>query len=468
MTRTEFSDALEAANALPRNQDVIDATKAAVIRELHQLDPSAEIRSTDYFSHSFAPDLVITWKTGSRRKTERPIFLRGSIETAVAAADLTSLGHEDPVILSINRRSASAVFQEDQKLRVRADRQGSKSPGGLLTDASAMQRLTAEDDVSTAPLDELVRRSFIRDARGVIDESKVGVLLPGDAPSTDDEGLTSYHEAVRSAFNSDTAERIERTARIISIAMSGDLTELASEETESLSLTDPEVQSLLPWLLAQSAFNTAPEFWAWITSQLSLAQFERQAQAFAGLDISPIIRAGARVWNGKRSAIVLAEVDDTNTAAENSLGNEWRISGGMPSARIGDWRLYVTSDQRRLTGRDSRSAARWEELLPAMEKSTMRSVQLMGLSRTLNLQSDTSANVLRDAQSIIETIPDSFIVPVATIADDEDETRSISVDFGRLLASADKGASVRALVNAAVVLLGYRTFASGTIDQVLP
>lgn len=497
MTQTQLSEALEAANAHHRATDVIEATKAAVIRELKSLDPSAGIKSTEYFNHSFAPDLIMTWKTSGRKNEERPIFLRGSIETAIIGKDLTALSHEDPVILSLNQRSATEVLGEDRKLRKRVARQAESSPYGLLTDASAMSLLTSNDNSSAAPLEELVRRSFVREARGVVDAERVGILIPSAPPTMDDEGFAEYELAISDTFHEGTSNRIRRTARIVALAQTGNLAELElMSQEDGLSLTDPEVQALLPWLLSQDDFETAPEFWAWIGSRLSLTQFERQAQAFANLDISPLIQATARTWVGKRSALVATgdeieeEIDGAADGEDESVSaseapeiaisrpNEpystevttddqaapvfepddyvWHVSSGMPSVRLGGLRIFVSSDQRRLTGRDSRSAARWDDVLPAFEKMTMRGVRLDGLSRRLNVSADKSESVTGDAQSIIDTIDDSFIVPTAVVADRTDLSKDITVDFGRMLASADQGASVATLTEAAIRLLGYR------------
>lgn len=509
MTQTQLNQALLAANAHPRPSDVIDATKLAVIRELHALDPLAEIRSTDYFNHSFAPDLVMSWKTAGRKKEERPIFLRGSIETAIIGQDLTALSHEDPVILSLNQRSATIVFEEDHRLRKRAAKQVRSSPHGLLTDASAVALLSKKDDSLAAPLEELVRRSFVREARGVVDTAIVETLLPRVTPSSEDEGFDAYDLAISSTFHEGTSNRIRRTAQIVSLAQTGNLAalELLSKEND-LSLTDPEVQALLPWLLRQKEFETAPGFWTWIGSQLTLPQFERQAQAFANLDISPLITATSTTWVGKRSALVFDEVEavlmngssevmeqavETRGPLEAEAGHEssdeielrtssviegvepeyapadfvWHISSGMPSVRIGNIRVFVSSDQRRLAGRESRSAARWIDVLPAFRLMTMRGVQLNGLSRSLNTTADTSESVIEDAQSIIDTIDDSFIVPTAVVADGTDITKEITVDFGRMITSADKGASVSTLTEAAIRLLGYRVLPADAVERTL-
>jgi hypothetical protein len=79
-----------------RADDLIAGVKDAVFRELTQLDPRAQITSTNYFNHSFIPDFVISWHDGFRETTSRDIYLRTSLQSTTAGRDIEALAEKSP------------------------------------------------------------------------------------------------------------------------------------------------------------------------------------------------------------------------------------------------------------------------------------------------------------------------------------------------------------------------------------
>lgn len=63
----EFSAALRHALDFDTPDRRIDSLKTSVSNFLRSGDPSARVRKTEYFNHTFAPDLVLTWPDENRR-----------------------------------------------------------------------------------------------------------------------------------------------------------------------------------------------------------------------------------------------------------------------------------------------------------------------------------------------------------------------------------------------------------------
>lgn len=438
------------AHTLP--DDVIEATKRAVIAEVESLDPAAEVRSTEYFNHSFAPDLVVGW--GAKKNgTERPIYLRGSIETALLAKDLRTHASSKPVILSLGPESASHVFARSEEARRDALRQEKHSKGSLLTDATALDSLTSAPSGIDAPLNELVRRSFVRGGRGVVDDTQARRLLPELSTLVEADGAVRYTEALREAFDSRSAARIGTVATIINLAASGEavdskLEHLSSEEQLSAS----ELQALAPWLLTQSSVNVSGSFWRWLATQFDFRDLEEQSEAFADVDLDPLIGAASEIWLARRVSLYFADENDSSTG--------WRIRNGILSYRVGEHMLYLASDQRRirkLSGREGRSQARWSDISRVLEDFELRGVELQGLTRRHSVSAEVARDVRQDVDLIVDTIDDSFHVPSVTIADAADSDLLIELDFGAMIGSAPRGASIRSLATSGVTVLGYRS-----------
>lgn len=78
-----------------------------MISELDALNPTAEIRKTEYYNHSFVPDLLLSRQDGARET--RPLFLCYSLRSAMAGHDYAALGPLGPVLLALREDDAETV-----------------------------------------------------------------------------------------------------------------------------------------------------------------------------------------------------------------------------------------------------------------------------------------------------------------------------------------------------------------------
>lgn len=88
--------AMALANAYGRSEpeDRVDAIKTAVSNQLGNVDRSVEIRHTEYFNSSIAPDLVMRWPKENR---ERPVFLRSNPSLDWLSQDLAWISPIHPL-----------------------------------------------------------------------------------------------------------------------------------------------------------------------------------------------------------------------------------------------------------------------------------------------------------------------------------------------------------------------------------
>jgi hypothetical protein len=444
--------AIDEAMTATRPEDIIRGVKQAVHQELEELDPRAKVESTAYFSHSFVPDFVVTWLEGGRGQ-RRDVYLRPSLESTVAAHDVQALGEHAPVLLSLRRPEAEAVEEAARRdVDVHA-------PDVLVTGVSALDAFASAPAVD-APLQALVRPNLVRGGRGVISGDTAASLRTPLTGTVDDVvRLEAFGELVRDLFVPAAATRLERAAQILEVGLTGDVSALVlaldddpSEQLLRGRLSDAEVDVLLPYLLARADVTRQPAFWAHVGAMLDLPRLEDMGDALRGLDLTPLLDANIDTWKATRAALVLNAED--GGAAE---GGQWRLVGKTIATVQGPWRVHVTTDSRKLRGRDDSLAARWEELAPALRDRPVTAVALHGVQRRVNVTADQAADVLNDVTTIRESIPDEFFVPAVTVrsSDNEDATR-VELDFKKMLATASAPTSLAALVDVTVQVLGHR------------
>jgi hypothetical protein len=451
--------AVEQALSHERGSDIIEGVKNAVAREFETLDPAAEIETTEYFNHSYVPDLVVRWNEGGRWE-ERSVFLRFTLRAAALGGDVRALGSTGPIVLTLRE-------DDDELARQSIRREVADSPALLVTDVPALDEAASVGNTRQgSPLLSLVRANIVRGARGLLDSEVVGQLAESAAPTapTDDEhgnelSLQRFASLVEALFLSDAATRLQRAANLVKIGLSEDANQLIiSEGEDSLiggRLSDAELRVLLPYLLAAPEITESRVYWSYIGSMMDLDRLETMASNLSDIDLTPLVAANLNSWSASRASLTWwADGEDTR---EDERATGWRIHAGILSLGIGNWRLHLAHDGRKLRGRTDSLMARWDDLSGALQNFELARVSLRGVVRTVDVEAERDSNVRSDVVTIRESIEDDFLVPVAEVRDPaSDSAATIEADFTKMLAMASTRVSLRALARVALELLGHR------------
>ncbi|MFE3217654.1 hypothetical protein [Streptomyces antimycoticus] len=155
----DYATALRDALFDPNPNSSARRTKELVIRELHDVDPRVEIKSTEYFNHTFSPDLVLSWP-GSGKRQKRYVFLRLPDSPEYFAEDVETVSEMHPIVYGLDgggsiSESLDAVAELSHENNV------------LVTDVHGLDRLARNrKDRNIA---NLVSTALIRGGRGLID-----------------------------------------------------------------------------------------------------------------------------------------------------------------------------------------------------------------------------------------------------------------------------------------------------------
>jgi hypothetical protein len=461
-------------------RDIITGVKEAVAREVGSLSPDANIVVTEYFNHSYMPDMVLEWNDAGRRDV-RPIYLRNSLRPSVTEEEVRTLARRDPVVLSLTALT-------DPGPRFNLLREQAREAGRVLvTDVVSLADMTTPLDAGQynradhgPPLLRLVQANLLKGGRGVITSQDAERLARSAAATVDGSGLTdqflaSFQESADEMFAPDAALRLRRSAELLRFGLSNEVIEAGSLSTGELS--DVELRVLVPYLLVDETARANLRLWNHIGSMMSLERLEEMGGALVGVDVSVLVVPNVEAWTAKRAQLVInnsfeGAQDTTDTAededpatrtvsdAVDSMPNTgapfWYVSNRMLTADAGPWRLLVATDARRLKGRSESAAADWDDISSMLNGFALDAVDLRSISRRIFVGATGSGDVSSDVALIRGTMQDNFQVTevrVRRIGDDQ-SMASINVDFTEMTATGHR-VSIASLVKAAE-LLGRR------------
>ena len=104
-----ISDALDLVNRDTQTSAVHDVVRNA----LRDVAPGIDVRTTDYFTHTFIPDLIMRWGSNDHRE-ERHVHLRFVVSDDAFQDEVDYVATTEPIFigLSIPRRSQRILHME--------------------------------------------------------------------------------------------------------------------------------------------------------------------------------------------------------------------------------------------------------------------------------------------------------------------------------------------------------------------
>ena len=129
----------------------------------------------------------------------------------------------------------------------------------------------------------------------------------------------------------------------------------------------------------------------------------------------------------------------------------------MLFAEFGPWRVFVSTDARRLKGRDDSAPARWDDVSPTLDGFALLAVDLRGLSRRIYIGAEQSSDVVADVRRIRDSIKDEFhVTDVVVRRLGDGEAAVLEVDFSSMVVTARQTAPIGAFLRAAGDVLAHR------------
>lgn len=334
-----ITDALQLSERDTQTSAVHDVVRNA----LRGIAPGVEVRTTDYFTHTFIPDLVLAWGPDEQRQ-ERHVHLRFVVSDTAFLAELDYLATTEPMFLGLLDTNALAPALNGSG--------GSERRAGTLVTQSAA--LDALDDARTHDQRTVTAtREVVRGGRGSIDQARATAIVDAyhdtmQAIEHVGEHLESSQQRTRAALwllrdvlRPRQFFTVERDLRSRWIRNGGDPFEFpGASEWDPRALTHEELGEVLNALLDSGREVTA-ETWsrnAWFLSAQELAEAldkDRRAGALNQLATTLLPNWTAQwVWAKSLDLPLQATF-------------EWLIADRTLAVEIGDMRAFFRDDGRR-------------------------------------------------------------------------------------------------------------------------
>lgn len=245
--------------------EVSAQVKNLVCEELASVDPTAEIKRTEYFNHTYVPDIVVEWSGGGPRN----VYMRFLNDPRRFEEDLRRIGSDGPVLFDLSAalgESAEEVADEDLDAALES------APTVLLTDTDATEPVRPARTQNL--VERLVAANVLRVGRGHLDQhtalrtvesSRAGfdAALAGEP-----QAVRAAIEAARMVYGLELERRVERSLQLVWWAGGADPEQFPVTLPDDLSLNSDDTREFLRSVFLDSQPIEDNAFWARLADRL--------------------------------------------------------------------------------------------------------------------------------------------------------------------------------------------------------
>ncbi len=290
----------------------VESIKSAVIANLRSSDEAVRIESTDFFNHTYAPDLVLRWD-GS--KEERQVFLRTSTNPQYLREDIEVISERKPILMPLaplrDQRHAEELGRESANART------------LVADPESLHTFSA--DRRERPVLGLLSRAVLQGGKGLVDQSRarstsdaVGLGFAGAQRAEVDQTRGAV-EAAESLLDPSHADQFTRLLHAVWL---GSGASPASFPGATDVRPDLDAESLK--LLLEIAVAEDEEFWQRIGSGVSLANLCQIDMPASSANLQRLIRSNLDRFKAKS-----CRVSSALSASEYGSEPRWFTHSGI-------------------------------------------------------------------------------------------------------------------------------------------
>jgi len=376
----DLNSALQAAMEYDSSERRIASLKTTVSNFFRASDPTARIRHTEYFNHSFAPDLVVSWPQENR---ERLVFLRTNSDPRWLAEDLKVIAPSHPILLTLG--STTAVHDDSATSQLVA---AAKEARALITDPDAIEEISAP----TAPIASVLANAVMRGGLGIVDgesarsATRSAVAGFSGASNLEPEPIRAALSNAEHLLDDEQASRFTRLYQAVWEGQGGAVEDFPSHRFSWGQLTSSDLSLLLATLSTDD-----PQFWRRIGRNLRLEQITgagllRDSQSLDRLveaNLDRLLARGARVFGRSGSSHEEEEV-------------RWNVGKRCLVLRGSSWSVYFAAKVADLPPYERRNGVPMATLMAGVQELGVRltDVKVQQLDFAISIESVGSADVV--------------------------------------------------------------------------
>jgi len=289
----------------PSPNESIFRVKDAVAKELEALDSTADIKSTNYFNHTFAPDFVMTWPDASSRR----VYLRLAYDLEALVDDVALIDTTDPLIFGL-------TSEESERAQNAVDAVISDTDA-MFTEPSALERLI--DRKKTDSTANMLSNALVQGGRGTfvaneaVDLADVVARGFGAAAQVEFEPTAVAVNAIDDRLGGPQAWRMNRVLQAVWEGSEGSLSQFPGGADTSGRLNPESLRYLVKYMRTED-----DGFWKRVGRSLQLSDLNTLDFDADDDNIQRLIRANLDVL-AARAALVKSDPLGVDSAAGGEL-----------------------------------------------------------------------------------------------------------------------------------------------------
>ncbi|MEU0391113.1 hypothetical protein [Streptomyces chartreusis] len=392
----DYAAALHDALYDPNPKSSARRTKELVIRELQEVDPRLEIKNTEYFNHTFSPDLVLSWP-GASKQLRRFVFLRLPDSPEYFAEDVEIVSELNPIVYGLDGGSGLS-----DSLNAVSD--FSRENNVLVTDVHGVDRLARNRKVHNVA--NLVSAALIRGGRGVMDS------VGADSISST---VSNGFEAAREANTEVTANAVQALENYLAPAQSQQMTQflqavwISSQGRiegfpGSRDLSGEIGDESLEYLLHFDPINDG-DFWRALGTTVTVEQLARLRVSDSPTNLQHLVKANMdRLWS-RQMKVVTGEL----MPAHEERSPSWTVLRDSLCLRGEDYIAFFAQNAASLRHIKSPKAygLTMEQIRQRSRNVHLRELTMRTGAESFTVEAEGSRSVL-DAESL-SALPASYL-----------------------------------------------------------
>lgn len=424
--------------------EVSAQVKNLVCAELASVDPTAEIKRTEYFNHTYVPDIVVEWSGAAPRE----VFMRFLNDSRRFEEDLRRIGSDGPVLFDLSaalRETTEAVADEDLDAALES------APNVLLTDTDATEPVRPARTQNL--VERLVAANVLRAGRGHLDQHTALMAIESSragfdaAVAGEPQAVRAAIDAARMVYGLELERRVERSLQLVWWAGGADPAQFPVTLPDDLSLNSDDTREFLRSVLLDAQPVEDNAFWARLADRLDFDTLVGVGEVEDGANLHYLMKHLVSRLRLSHAALDRVERKLQPDPLSWSLSNHFlRLSGA-------DWVCRFTPHGNRFSQRRNEGHA-----IPLVTAATrtaglrVEEAVIEDANRTLQVRRKVSLPS-QSEQASLNALASGIAAAAVRELVIQSGNDSLTVDFDRMLVWSEENPSVIKLARMAVQLL---------------
>jgi hypothetical protein len=388
MTSPAYAVEIQNALAFPRSQDTAEGVKAVVAREIEAADTSVRVRATEYFNHSFMPDLVLEWPH-SPGVQPRFVYIKFTGDREYFVRDVELVEEREPIVFGIGDDETQETLAADLE-----------AANTLLTDPYGLA--TVIDETGSSPAVRLISAALTQDGRGVLDASNATALTRGFSRGLEGARALRANETLQASallavfFRDRQSHRLRQFLQALWIGSGGHAGLFADAVAQDSAADGSDFSDeALEFLLALEEIED-PTFWRRIGRKATIERLARLTVDGTSRNLQRYVTHNLDVrW---ARAYRLAGAAGDGSPGPDVLS--WAVEDGALALRADDFVAYFDASVEELRKKVPGSSVKGISLADLRERAhgiPVRELTVGSASRTVTYEAENRDDIAGDA-----------------------------------------------------------------------